>query len=277
MRGTNIKPDVGLPLEPLVSLWSHRELFRRILLRDLQSAFRGSVLGLGWIIVIPLILVTIYTFVFGIVLNAAWPIEPRSRFEVPLIYFAGVVVFSFLMEIVTRSPNYIRDNRTYVTKIIFPVDILCWVLAGTSLVKFTINMVLLVAFIAVATGSVPPGVLLLPLLMAPFVLMAVGISWMLAAIGAFIRDLSHALQAIVPIVMFVSPVFYPVERVPEPFQAAYYLNPLTFMLESVRGLLFFGTPVSLGGYLAFWLASIAVFTLGYALFRRLRPGFADVV
>lgn len=277
MQGTHIKPAAGAPWEPLLSLWSHRELFLRILSRDLQSAFRGSLLGLAWIVVIPLVLVTIYSFVFGVVLNAGWQITPRSRLEIPLIYFTGVIVFLFFMEIVTRSPNCIRDNKTYVTKIIFPVDILSWVLAGTSLVKFTVNVCLLIALLAFATGSVPSGVLMLPLLMVPFVLMAVGLSWMLAAVGAFIRDLSHALAAIMPIIMFVSPVFYPVDRVPEPFRTAYYLNPLTYMLESVRGLLFFGTPVHLGGYLAFWLASVVTFVLGYALFRRLRPGFADVV
>jgi len=277
MQSAQVKRVAPLPFEPLVSLWRHRELYRRILTRDIQSAFRGSVLGLAWVVVIPLVLVAIYTFVFGVVLGSSWPTPTGSRYEAPLIYFAGIMVFSFFMEIISRAPNHIRENRTYVTKVIFPVDILCWVLAGTALFKFCVNLALLLVFIVMVSGAFPLKALLLPLLLAPFALMTVGIAFILASVGAFIRDLTHALQALAPIILFVSPVFYPIEQVPEPFRFLYWLNPLGFVLEGARGLLFFDRGIPPWPYLAYWLAAIAVFSLGYAFFRRLRPGFADVV
>jgi lipopolysaccharide transport system permease protein len=267
----------GRFFEPFRSLWRHRELYRRVLLRDVQSSFRGSTLGLAWIVIIPLVLVAIYTFVFGAVLNSTWVTATRSTFEVPLIFFTGLTVFGFFMEVIGRAPNYIRDNRIYVTKIIFPLDILCWVLVGTALFKFCVNILLLLLFLAFLTGGIPTGMLLLPFLLVPFVLMTLGIAWVLAAVGAFVRDLSHILQALGPIIMFLSPVFYSVIQVPEIFRDLYYLNPLTFILENLRNLLFFGQIFSMQAYIIYFCVAAVVFTLGFVCFQKLRPGFADVI
>ena len=262
---------------PLETLLRNGQLYRRVLVRDIQSLFRGSALGLAWIVVIPLVLVAIYTFVFGMVLSSAWSERTHTRLEVPLLFFTGLTVFGFFMEVVGRSPNFIRENGVYVKKIVFPLEILPWVLIGTALFKFAINFALLLAFLAIFTGGLPARALLLPLVLVPFLLMTAGLSWFLAAVGTYVRDLPHAIQALAPIIMFVSPIFYAVEQVPEPFRGLYYANPLTFVLESVRGLLFFDTTPSATGLLAFAAASLFVFSAGYAFFQRARPGFADVV
>lgn len=274
---TQSRPIGGALFEPLASLWQNRQLYRRVLVRDILSAFRGSVLGLAWVVLVPLVLVAIYTFVFGVVLSSTWSVPTSTPYEVPLIFFAGLTTFGFFMEIISRAPNVVRENTVYVRKIVFPLDMLAWVLAGTALFKFVINFTLLLAFLAAATGRLPAGVLLVPVLMAPFILMTVGLAWIFAAIGTYVRDLSHALQAFTPVIMFISPIFYAVEQVPEPFRAFYMLNPLTFMLEGLRSLLFFGGTIPLGGYAIYCLAALAVYAAGYSLFQRLRPGFSDVV
>ncbi|MER2606721.1 MAG: ABC transporter permease [Siculibacillus sp.] len=262
---------------PLTSVWKNRELFRRVLVRDLQASFRGSVLGFAWVVVIPLVLVALYTFVFGVILKSGWSRTPRSALEVPLIYFCGLMIFVFFMEVVTRSAVVVREYSTYVTKIIFPVDILSVVVVGTALFKFVINLVLLVVFLLIVTGGVPVGILWLPVLMVPLILTAAGISWIFAAIGAYVRDLTLALQAFAPIIMFMSPIFYSIEQVPEQFRPFYYLNPLTYVLEHARNALFFDGPVDLAGYGAYLAASLVMFWVGWVLFGRLRAGFADVV
>lgn len=262
---------------PLASLWRNRQLYRRVLARDIQSTFRGSALGLAWIVVIPLVLVAIYTFVFGVVLSSTWSIPTSTPLEVPLIFFTGLTVFGFFMEVISRSPNFIRENNVYVKKILFPLDILPWVLVGTALFKFVINFALVLVLLAIVSGGLPARVLLVPVVLVPFVLMTIGISWILAAVGTFVRDLPHAIQALAPIIMFVSPIFYAVEQVPAPFSSLYYINPLTFVLESVRGLMFFGQTLPLAAFAAFTLAAIMVYGAGFAFFQRVRPGFADVV
>ena len=243
--GTTTPKALAVVCEPFLSIWRNREIYRRVLARDIQSAFRGSVLGLSWVLLVPLVLVAIYTFVFGAVLKSTWAVTPRSQYEVPLIFFTGLIVFGFFMEVITRSPNFVRDNKTYVTKIVFPLDILCWVLVGTALFKLCVNLLLLMIFILIVTWSLPARALLVPVLMLPFILFTTGLGWILAAIGTFIRDLSHALQAVGPIIMFMSPIFYSVAQVPETFRPLFYFNPLTFMLESMRGILFFDQTLSL--------------------------------
>jgi lipopolysaccharide transport system permease protein len=262
---------------PLETLLRNGQLYRRVLVRDIQSTFRGSALGLAWVVLIPLVLVAIYTFVFGVVLPSTWSMGTHTRLEVPLLFFTGLTVFGFFMEVVARSPNFIRENDVYVKKIVFPLEILPWVLIGTALFKFAINFALLLVFLAVVTGGVPLKVLLMPLVLAPFLLMTAGLSWLLTAVGTYVRDLQHAIQALAPIIMFISPIFYSVQQVPEPFDTLYYANPLTFVLESVRGLLFFDTVPSATGLLVFAAASLLVYAAGYAFFQRARPGFADVV
>lgn len=267
----------GAVAEPFVSLWENRQLYRRVLVRDILSTFRGSVLGIAWVVLVPLALVAIYTFVFGVVLSSTWSVPTSTPFEVPLIFFASLATFGFFMEIISRAPNAIRENSVYVKKIVFPLDILAWVLAGTAFFKFLINFLLLLSFLVITTGRIPAGALLVPVLFAPFFLLTVGLAWIFAAIGAYVRDLTHALQALSPVIMFISPIFYAVQQVPEPFRPAYLINPLTFVLEGLRSLLFFGGSIPPLGYLLYTIAALAVFALGHALFQRLRPGFADVV
>ena len=268
---------MNILLEPLESLWRNRQLFRRVLNRDILSMARGSVLGLAWIVVIPLVLVAIYTFVFGVILPSTWSAETHSPLEVPLIFFTGLTVFGFFMEVFTRAPNVIRDNRVDVKKIVFPLSILAWMLAGTAMFKLLINFALLLVFLVLLTGGLPAKVLLVPVLLTPFVVMTVGLAWIVAAIGTYIRDLPHAIQALTPIVMFVSPIFYAIQQVPESVRGIYMLNPLTFVLEGVRSLLFFGAIFPLRGLALYSFAALLVYAAGYVVFQRLRPGFSDVV
>ena len=263
--------------EPFISPWRHRELFRRVLSRDIEAAFRGSGFGLAWIVLIPLTLVVIYSFVFGVILNAKWATPVQTPYDVPLIYFCGIMVFSFFMEPVIRSTTFIREQRAYVTKIIFPVELLGWVLIGTALFKFCVNLTLLLVAVTVVHGAFPVHALLIPVLMLPLLLMTIGVVWFLAGIGAFIRDLAHALEALGPIIMFISPIFYSAAQIPVAYRPWFFLNPLTFFLESMRGLLFFDAPFAWGSYAIYLGVALAVALSGFAIFQRLRPGFADVV
>jgi len=268
---------VGLLLAPFASLWERRVLFRRVLRRDVEASFRGSVLGVLWIVLIPLAMVAVYTFVFGVVMKAAWSTGDLPPTSVPLVYFCGILIFSFFLEVVNRAPNHIRAHSTYVKKVIFPLDLLDWVLVGSAAVRLLIGLCLLVVFIMVVQQRVPMQIPLVLVLLVPFAVLMIGIGWILSAIGTYVRDLGHVITAVSPVVMFVSPVFYSLQQVPEDFRWVYLMNPLTFPLESARQVLFFDQPIAWGGYGLYWLAAIAVFYAGYLFFQRARSGFADVV
>ncbi len=259
------------------SLLRHRDLFRRLLLRDIQASVRGSIFGTAWLVITPLVLVAIYTFVFGVIMKSQWSTRTDSPLEVPLIYFSGLMVFTFFLEVVNRSPDLIRDNRTYVTKIIFPVEILNWVIAGTAGFRLLVSTALLAVFMLLAMQHLPASVVLLPLLFAPLLLLSVGFSWALSAAGTYIRDVGQGLTAISPVLMFVSPIFYSVDQVPAPLRFLFWLNPITFVLETTRGLLFFAAPFPWPGFLLYSAVALLVFHSGFALFSRARRGFADVI
>lgn len=261
----------------LASLWVRRELFLRVLGRDIQASFRGSALGLLWIVLIPLVMVAIYTFVFGIVLKSAWATPTASPLEVPLIFFSGLTISGFFLEIVNRAPNYIRGHASYVKKVIFPLDLLGWVLVGTAGVKLLISFVLLAAFLSLMEQRVAVEALFVPVILAPFAVLMLGLAWFLCALGVYFRDLGHLLSVVSPVIMFVSPVFYGLEQVPPALRGIYLLNPLTFVLESVRQTLFLAGAISWTGYAIYWACAILSFALGYRFFERARPGFADVV
>lgn len=271
------KPSWLSPLRPFTSLAARWQLFRRVLFRDLESSFRGSALGLVWIVLIPLVMVALYTFVFGVVMQSAWATPTASPLEVPLIYFCGLTVSGFLLEVINRSPNYIRGHASYVKKVIFPLDLLVWVLVGTATVKLLIGLALLAVALSWLGGGPAWSILVLPIVLAPFGLLMMGVAWILSAVGTYVRDLGHFLQVVSPIVMFVSPVFYGLDQVPEAARPFYLLNPLTFVLENARRVLFLDGGVDWAGYGLYWAVAIVVFTLGHAFFERARPGFADVV
>ena len=264
-------------ISPFSTLYTHRELFVRLLKRDIQSSFRGSALGLLWVVITPLVLVGIYSFVFGVILKSSWAVQTQTALDVPLLYFTGLMFFSFFMEILSRSPDFIRQNKSYVTKMIFPVEIMDWVLIGTATFKLVIALTLLILFMVLLTGRLPLTVLQVPILLFPFLMMMVGIAWVISALGTFIRDFSHVFTAIGPVLLFVSPVFYTVEQVPDVAQPFYYINPVTYIVESLRGVLFFDRTISWPAYGAYFLVSMLLMVGGFKFFQRVRPGFADVI
>ena len=276
--GGSREPQYGIPLPECLRLpVAHRSLVWQLLKRDLHANVRASILGLGWIIITPLVLVAIYTFVFGVVLESAWFSRAGNPLEVPLIYFTGLIAFSFFMEVITRAPDFIRANKTYVTKIVFPVEVLDWVLVGTALLKLAASLVLLTVFLAIVKGGLPAGLLAVPLVLLPFVLLTTGLAWFLSAVGTYVRDLNQLLLAIGPVLMFISPIFYSIDQMPEAFRPFFWANPLTFVLETLRSLLFFDGGIAWQAYGLYWIGALAVFTGGFAFFRRARPGFADVI
>lgn len=283
VKNSNVDPNhrrspmIPRVFYPLTTVFSNWDLFSRLLVRDLQATVRGSILGVAWIVISPLVMVAIYTFIFGTILDSAWTIGNPKPLEVPLIYLTGLVIFGFFMEVLLRAPDYIRINKTYVTKIVFPIELLGWVLVGSAAAKLLISFVLIVVFLALVTGQIPMAVLLLPLIVLPFAFLAAGVAWFFAAIGTFVRDAGHAMIAFAPALMFMSPIFYSVEQVPQGVRWIYSFNPMTFVIESTRGILFFDRGITLSAYANYWCAALVVFFSGYWFFAKARRGFADVL
>jgi lipopolysaccharide transport system permease protein len=273
------------------SLWSNRSLAWALVQREVASRYRGSVLGLLWSFVNPLLMLVVYTFVFSVVFKARWTTSNTStvntientlsaagsKAEFALILLAGLMVYSFFSECINRATTLIVGNTNYVKKVVFPLEILPWVVVGSALFNLGVNLVVWLLAYLVLFGLPHASTLLLPLIWLPLVLCTIGLSWLLASLGVFVRDTAQVVAVLTGTLLFLTPIFYPVNALPQEFQAWMYANPLTPVIEMTRNVLYWGLPINWllwAGHLA---GSLIVAFLGHAWFQKTRKGFADVL
>ena len=265
------------PFALFADAWRHRQLLRHLIKRDVAMRFRGSVLGKVWMVLSPLAMLALYTLVFGVIFQPRWPGAVHGPLDVALYYFAGLIVFDFFIDCLNRAPTLLLAHVTYIKKILFPVELLAWMVVGGAALRFIIGCFLLIILYTVVNGPPPASAIAMPLLVLPLALFAIGFVWLLSAVGVFLRDAGHVVMAVTPAIMFVSPIFFPVAAIPEPFRVFFYANPLTLVLENVRAALFAGSVQISLGFAAYCLCALVFALLGYWCFTRLRPSFADVM
>jgi lipopolysaccharide transport system permease protein len=265
------------PFAMFRSAWQGRRLILRLASREIQARYRGSLLGMAWLVLLPLLMLGVYTFAFSIVFRARWGDLQTSTAAFALIMFAGLTVYSLFAESVNRAPSLILENPAYVKKVLFPLELLPWVTLLVSGFNVVVNFVVLALFYPFVFGMPPVTALLVPLELAPVALVTLGFSWFLASIGVFMRDVRPIVSVMTTAIMFLSPIFYPMSAIPENLRPYLALNPLAHTLEQVRASLIFGqapSPVALGVQI---LIGWAVAWLGYLWFAKTRKAFADVL
>lgn len=264
-------------LRPLLLAWQHRQLLRELSRREITRRYRGSVLGAIWLLLAPLLMLVVYAFVFGVVFQVRWGNAGDDKAMFAAVLFCGVAVFGLFADVLNRSPQLILENVNYVKKVVFPLEILSYVAVLAAALNFLFALVVLLVFLAFGIGLPPWSALALPALLLPFLFALVGLSWMLAALGVYLRDISQITGFITTAMMFLSPVFYPITAVPESYRYLLWLNPITHVVEMFRGILIFGQWPTLGEIALWWLVAASILGAGHALFGRLRAGFADVL
>ncbi len=265
------------PIAMLKAAWINRRLIVRLTVREFQARYRGSIFGLTWAVISPLILLAVYTFIFSVVFKARWDVPISSHGGFALMLFAGLIVFNIFSECITRAPHLILSNVSYVKKVIFPLEILPIVSMMSALINAAISFVVFLLFYLIFQGLPPLSAIFTPLVALPLIVSTLGLSWFLASVGLFIRDLQHVLGLLLLICMFVSPLFYPLSALPPDFQLLVQLNPLTIAIEQVRTLLFGFNQFNAMSFSIYFVISLLVAWLGFVWFMITRRGFADVV
>ncbi len=260
---------------------SHLPLLGQLVRRDVRQRYQGSMLGVIWSFVMPLLMLGIYTFVFSVVFEARWQtgeaVAPVNTSEFALILFTGLSIHLYFSECIVRAPQLILNHASYVTRVVFPLEILPIMMVASAGFHYLTTTSVLLGFILILKGSLPLTALWLPIVLLPMVLLLLGLSWILASLGVFLRDLGHLMQLIPTVLLFLSPVFYPAEALPEAFRPYLQLNPLTVIVENTRAVLIFG---HLPAFLPLALyASLGLMAMGggYWWFQRTRRAFADVL
>lgn len=262
------------PLRVVADIWQHRYLLGQLIKRDVLLRYRGAMFGVAWIFLSPLFMLAIFAYVFGQIFQSRWP-QQDSTLPFWLLLYAGLIVFNVFAETVSRAPGAVRGYPNFVKKIIFPVHILPVVPLGAALVHGFFNYLILLAALTWA-GGLHMQVLLFPLLLLPALLLALGLSWFVAAWGVFIKDMTQIVPMFVQMLMFLSPVFYPVSAVPAALRPFYHFNPLGSVIETTRAVVT-GQPIAWGAWGLTLVLCLAGAMLGYAFFQHSREEFADAL
>lgn len=257
--------------------YRYRALIWQFARRDVLARYRGSLLGLAWSFLTPLLTLGVYTFVFREILKARWPTGDGSDLDFALRVYAGLIVFNLFSEVMVRAPALVTSQPNLVKKVVFPLQILPWVSVLAALFHVVLNLLVLIG--AALVGGVAPSaaLLALPLIVAAFVPFLLGLGWLLASLGVFVRDIGQATGMIISLLMFLSPIFYPASALPERWQPVLALNPLVRVIEDTRLVVLDGVWPDAGGLALYAAIGVAFAALAARWFALTRRGFADVL
>lgn len=254
----------------------HRSLAWELAKRDLLGRYRGASLGMAWALATPFLMLLVYTLAFGHLARGQWP-GLHTLQDFALWVFAGLAIHGAFAECLVRAPTLVVANASYVTKVVFPLDLLPWPVVATAVFHLGMNLLVLLLALLYWRGGLPATAIALPLVLLPLLPFLLGILWLLAAVGTYLRDIGQLTGPVATAMLFLSSAILPVQAIPLRWQWVVEWNPLTPVIDQVRAVLFLGQwpdPRLLG--LEFCLA--VVFGLAaHAVFRTLRPGFADVL
>jgi len=257
--------------------WHQRGLILQLSKREVVGRYKGSALGLLWSFVNPLILLLVYTFVFSVVFKARWGDDHTSHTQFAVVLFAGMIVFNIFAECVTRAPVLILNNTNLVKKVVFPLEILPVVALAGALFHGAVSLLVLLLAELVLSQHVPWTVILAPVVVAPLAMISLGVTYLLASLGVFFRDVAQTTSLLVTMLMFLSPIFYPVSAIPESFRGIISINPLAVPIEQMRQVVVLGVLPNLDSLCVYWFVSLVVLSVCFAWFQRSRRAFADVL
>lgn len=269
---------INAPWRMVQDVWVNRELLIHMTRREITSRYKGSLLGLAWSFFNPLLMLAIYTFFFSVVFKSRWGTDaPESKAAYAIILFAGLIMHSLMAECINRAPALIVGNVNYVKRVVFPLGILPCVSLGSALFNAIVSLIVLFAAQLIFMHQLQWTLVYLPLIMLPLMLQAAGVSWVLASLGVYVRDVGQITATLVTILLFLSPVFYPVTALPEAFRKWMYVNPMTFIIENAREVIVFGHGPDIVRILLVCGASWVFAVVSYWWFEKTKKGFADVL
>ena len=256
----------------------NRSLLWQMTKRNIEVRYKGSALGLVWSFVQPLLMLMVYTFVFSVVFKARWGVDTGgSKGAFAVIMFAGLSMYNLFSEAVSMCCGCIVGNQNLVKKVIFPLEILPLAQTFSTFILGMAWFILLFFGTVFILGKISLTMLLLPVVMVPLMLFTLGIAYFVSALGVYVRDTQYVIGVVLQILFFMTPIFYPIDAVPERFRVWLQMNPLTVMIEQGRNVFLYGRLPDWGYLGLAALVSLVALQFGYFFFQRTKRGFADVL
>ncbi|HYO79916.1 MAG TPA: ABC transporter permease [Bryobacteraceae bacterium] len=261
---------------PVHSIWKNRSLIRSMIRRDIMARYRGSFADIFWTVLSPVLLMATYFFVFGVVLESRFG-EDRSRTGFALYFLAGMLPWLPFAEAAARAPNSMLEHRTFIKKVVFPVEILTVTQTVAALITQAFALAVFLIALFIARGDFPGHVVFLPLLLVPQVLFTLGVTWFLSATGVFFRDLGQIMGFLLTLWFFITPICYPEASLPQNIAPLLIQNPIYALVSGYRDLLLGDQLPKWESVARLWAIGLVSAILGHAWFYKLRKSFADVI
>ena len=258
-------------------LYSHRILLWQFTRRSIELQHKGSALGIVWMLLSPLLLFGVYAFVFLVVFDGRYGVVPNeTRLDFAIGLFLSLTLVQMVQDTMAAAPTTILQNPNYVKKVVFPLEILPLVVFSAAFFRCLIALMLVLVTVAVAGPGLRATAWWLPIIVLLFALFSVGVAWILAALGVFLRDLGPFMQFFTQILTFMSGVFYSLNRLPGTF-AFLRFNPIMVVIESSRNVVLWHIAPTSGDLIYLGVVGGLTCLAGHVLFSALKPVFADVV
>lgn len=272
----HLAPPAG-PLSMVRSLWSNKQLILQMTKREVIGRYRGSVMGLAWSFFNPVLMLAVYTFVFSEIFKARWAGLDPGKGGFAILLFVGMIAHGVFAECANRAPSLIMSNANYVKKVLFPIEILPVISLGSAIFHGCISLIVLLLAQLILTHTLYWTALFFPLVLVPLILGTLGISWLLASLGVYLRDVGQIIGVLTTVLMFLSPVLYPIASLPEVYRPWMLLNPLTYIIEESRNVLLMGHMPEWHKLGIALIVSVIIAICGFWMFQKTRKGFADVL
>lgn len=222
-------------------------------------------------------MLAIYTLVFRYIFQVRWAPPGEGNLAFALRLYTGLVIFNFFAECINRAPYLLLEQPHLIKKVVFPLEILPWASVLSASVQLCLGGMILLTLQLVGLGAVPLSALALPLVWLPLLPLCLGLSWLLASLGVFIRDIGQVVGLVMSALVFISPVFFPAEVLPRKVQEWMWLNPLAPIMNQTRQVLLQGLWPDWSQWLLSLGSCSVLAVIGAAIFLRLRKGFSDVL
>ncbi len=252
-------------------------LLRQLVKKDIQQRYQGSVLGMLWSFIVPILMLVIYTFIFSEVFQARWDIDTSDKYQFALVLFCGLTAFTLVGEVMNRATTLIASNTNYVKKVIFPLEMLPVVTTLSALFNCLISFVILIVAKFIIYRNISPTLYMIFIILIPLIIMSVGLGLLISAISVYLKDVGNFISVFVTILMYMSPVFFPLSAVPESFRTVCEANPMTYIIENFRNVVIYGKCLDWKFFSISCLVAVVIYWIGKVVFMRAKEGFADVL
>jgi len=269
---------LGKFASPIVILLENRHLLWDMTIRDISSKYKGSLLGVSWSLINPILTLSMFTFVFSIVFNLRWGLtSTETKLDFALILFTGLSVHGLIADVLGRSPEAIKGNSHIIKNIVFKSELLSMVIVLNALFHAALSLIIILVVQIIINHTIHLNSIYIPFILLPFVLLVLGLSWIISAFGVYIQDIRQAIAITVSLLLFLSPVLYSIDMVPDPYKNLLFLNPTTYPITQIREIIFLNQHPNISTFLIYLACSLLSFFSGFFIYSKCKKGFADVL